>query len=120
MATAVYITARVDLQIKADTDISIATTILNSAGGAYDFSNKTDSDWEIYDHEGPDKTLIKNWGEHATEGVSYASNVVTINAAWSGISTILPAGIYYYLNTYEDDTLTNPTHKITDGTLEVL
>ncbi len=116
MATAVYITANVDLQIKANTDISIATTILNSAGSAYDFSNKTDSDWEIYDYEGGN--LIKNWGEHATEGVSYASNVVTINAAWP--ATILPAGIYYYINTYEDSVLATPTPKIQDGTLEVI
>jgi len=119
MATAVYITASVDLQIKAKSDPSVAITILNSAGSAYDFSNKTDSDLNIYDREGG--TLIKNYGESATEGLSYVSNVVTWNAAYSTtLDTILPAGFYYYEITYEDSGLTNPTQKICDGILEVI
>ena len=119
MATAVYIGADLDLQTKAYSDPAIAITILDSSGSAYDFSNKTDSDFEIFDYR--DGNLIKNWGEHATEGISYASNVVTLNAAWSTtLDTILPAGIYYYKITYEDDTLTNPTQKICDGSFEVL
>lgn len=116
MATAVYITANVDLQIKASTDPSVAITILDSAGSAYSFTNKTDSDLNIYDYEGG--SLVKNYGESATEGLSYASNVVTWNAAWP--ATILPAGMYYYEITYEDSVIANPTQKICDGTLEVL
>lgn len=119
MATVVYITASADLQIKYKSDPSVAITVLDSSGSAYSFANKTDSDFEIYDYEGG--ALIKNYGESATEGLSYASNVVTWNAAYStALDTILPAGIYYYIITYEDDTLSNPTQKIVDGSLEVL
>lgn len=119
MATAVYIGANSDLQIKAYSDPAVAITILDSGSNAYDFSNKTDSDFEIYDYR--DGNLIKNYGESATEGLSYSSNVVTWNAAWSTtLDTILPAGIYYYKITYEDSGLTNPTQKIVDGTLEVI
>ncbi len=118
MATNVYITAPLDLDIAYDTDISLAITVLDSSGSAYDFSNKTDSDFNVYEEEGG--TLVKNWGEHASEGLSYASNVVTLNAAWTAL-LFEPGRSYYYEITYEDDTLTNPTHKIVGGklTLEV-
>ena len=119
MANIVYITASLDLQIKAKTDPAVAITVLNSDTTAYSFTNKTDSDFEIYDYEGG--ALIKNYGESATEGLSYSTNVVTWNAAYSTtLDTILPAGIYYYIITYEDSALTNPTQKIVDGSLEVL
>jgi hypothetical protein len=116
MAEAVYITASLDLQIKADTDPAASITILDSNSVAYDFSNKTDSDLNIYDYEGGN--LVKNYGESATEGLSYASNVITWNAAYP--ATILPAGMYYYEITYEDSVLANPTQKICDGSLEVI
>jgi len=119
MANVVYITASVDLQIKYKSDPSVAITILNSDATAYSFTNKTDSDFDIYDYEGG--ALIKNYGESATEGLGYSSNVVTWNAAYSiTLDTILPAGIYYYIITYEDSVLSNPTQKICDGSLEVL
>ena len=116
MATNVYITANLDIDIGYDTDLAFAITVLDSAGSAYDFSNKTDSDFNVYEEEGG--TLVKNWGEHASEGLSYASNVVTLNAAWTA-SLFEPGRSYFYEITYEDDTLTNPTHKIIAGKMTI-
>ena len=117
MATEVFITASLDLVIKANTDPAVAITVLDSAGSAYDFSNETDIDFIIYDYEGG--AQIIKYDEHASEGVSYSSNIVTWNATWANLATILPAGFYYYIITYEDSALTNPTQKICDGQLEV-
>lgn len=115
MATNVYITASVDVDIKYQNDPSVTWTVLTAAAAAYDFSNKTDSDLNIYDYESG--TLVKNYGESATEGLSYVSNAVTWNAAWDG--TLEMGRSYYYELTYEDSGTTNPTVKVVDGTLTV-
>ncbi len=115
MATNVYVGAELDIDIKYQSDISVAFTVLNSDASAYSFTNKTDSDFNVYEMMGG--TLVKNWGENASEGLSYASNVVTLNAAW--LSTLEANRNYYYEITYEDSGTTNPTIVICFGLLKI-
>ena len=112
--TNVYITATSDIAVQYQSDISVTFTVLTAAAGAYDFSGKTDSDIDIYDYEGG--TLVKNYGESATEGLSYVSNAITWNAAWDALE---PDRTYYYEIVYEDSGTVNPSIKICDGELSV-
>lgn len=116
MATNVFETAALDISIKFENDINdVDFTVLNSDSSAYDFSNKTDSDFNVYDRNSGE--LKFNLGESATNGLSYASNVITLNAPWSSIN--LSLGNYYYEIVYEDSGTPNPTVKIIDGVLSV-
>ena len=112
--TNVYIGASSDIAIKYNSDMSVTWTVLTAAAAAYDFSNKTDSDLNIYEYQGG--PLVKNYGESATEGLSYVSNAITWNGAWYALE---PDRTYYCCITYEDSGTTNPTIKICDGELSV-
>jgi len=114
MASVGHETAELDVQFKVGDDINYTWTVLATGGGAYSFANKTDSDLNIYDYEGG--TLLKNYGEHASEGLSYSSNAVTLN----GVDLGYPPGFYYYEHVYEDSGTTNPTVKTFDGHIEFI
>ena len=120
MGTNVFETAEADINIKYENDINdVQWTVLDTDSSAYDFSNKTDSDLNIYKSQG-DTAVVLNVGENATSGLSYASNVISWNDPWTDLSVLVSGGTYYYEITYEDSVLNNPTVKIIDGVLKVL
>ena len=113
--TNVYITASSNIAVQYQSDISVTFTVLTAAAAAYSFTNKTDSDINVYEYEGG--TLVKNYGESATEGLSYVSNAITWNCAFP--ADFQPGRTYYYEIVYEDSGTTNPTIKICDGELSI-
>ena len=114
-STDTFETGSLNFNIKYENDIRVPFTVLNADATAYSFTNKTDSDLNIYTHNGG--TLLKNIGESANSGLSYSSNVITWNDPWSDVG--LGIGTYYYELTYEDSGFTVPTVKIYDGYIGV-
>ena len=111
-----YLTAEADIEIQYEHDASITFTILDADSVAYSFTNKTDSDLSIYEYEGG--ALVKNYGESATEGISYVANAITWNMDFE-LSGLEKGRSYYYEITYEDSGTTNSTIKVVDGKLTV-
>jgi len=99
-----------NFELKYGDDINYSWTILDSDSSAYSFTNKTDSDLNLYRYKGG--AVKKNYGEDASEGLSYSSNVVTWNGVWGNLKTAFnlePGDVVYYEHTYEDSGTTNPS-----------